>query len=73
MKKDESRVSVEALDSPPPSSIQQTLSPTEDMYQYARSQGYHMKLTYVEAINSWVGDGYVLNDKPLLKVTYERD
>lgn len=29
------------------------------------------KLEAIEELNVWVGDGYILNNKPLLKVTYE--
>lgn len=48
------------------------LTPSEEVHAFLIEKGYVPKVTAVNQLNVWVGDGYILNDKPLLKVTYEK-
>jgi hypothetical protein len=45
----------------------------EVVFRFLKENRIRPKITFVEDLNAWVGDGYVLNDKPLLKLTYEWD
>ena len=43
---------------------------SERVYAFFLENNIVPKVTVINELNTWVGDGYVLNDKPLLKVTY---
>lgn len=63
----EPQVSIENLEDTPT----ETLTASELAHQFFTQHNIIPKLTYVDSLNTWVGDGYVLNDKPLLKISYE--
>ncbi len=68
MKKD---VSTPQTEIPEPTAPIFNLSAAETVHRFLIENNIVQKLTIMDEKNSWVGDGVVLNDKPLLKITYE--
>ncbi len=48
-------------------------TPSELVHDFLKENKLKIKVSAEEGLNVWVGDGYVLNDKPLLKITYVKD
>lgn len=44
---------------------------SELVYSFFQENNIELRIEAVESVNQWLGDGYVLNDKPLLKVSFE--
>lgn len=47
------------------------VSASELVHEFLKANNIKPRVTVVDEVNIWDGTGHLLNDKPLLKVTYE--